>query len=185
MTTSKGVDVTLKLVGLTGLAGLSLVAPNAVQALDILLRRTTVPESDYGRIMKELRRQGLIDIHQQDERIEFILTPAGAYRLAKVTVGEIQILLPKYWDKKWRMVIFDIPVNKSVSRKYFTEHIQRLGFHMIQRSTWVYPYPCFTQITEVASYYNVLRYCSFIEISSIDELTTRRLVGHFKSILTK
>lgn len=183
MTTSKGVDSALNLIGLTGFAGISLVAPNAMQALSLLLRKTATPPSDYARIMKELRRQKLIEIFINDNEVVLALSPAGAYRLAKNTVDEIQIPKLKNWDKKWRMVMFDIPVGKSTSRKYFTSHLGNLDFYMLQRSTWIHPHPCFEQIAEIAGFYNVMRYCSFIEISNLDDLTARKLVHHFSPIL--
>lgn len=182
MTTRDGINAALKIIGLMGLAGTAVVAPNALQGLSLILKKSSAKKSDHNRILKELKRQGLVHITQKDDTISYTLTPAGAHRLQRVMVEEVRIPRPKKWDKKWRIVTFDIPVKQSAGRAAFTQHLQNLGFFMIQKSMWVYPYPCFEQIDKIAGHYNILRYCTLLEVGRLDELSTRRLLSRFKEL---
>lgn len=184
MKTKRAIDTALSVLGTAGLAGITIVAPNALQGLAPLLKRTPVKNSDYTRLLKELRRQGLVYITQSGGEVHYTLTPAGAYRLQEVIVDELVIPRPSKWDKRWRVVAFDIPVAKSRSRQKFVDKLQALDFTMLQKSLWVYPFPCFDQIEQLAGHYNVFRYCSLMEIDRLDELATRKLVRHFQSVLT-
>ena len=168
MQTKKAIVLTLKLLGVAGLAGVTIVAPNAMQALDIFLRKSSKSKiPNHKKLLNELRRQGLVHISQFDDEVSFTLTPAGIHRLQQSIVNELEIPRPKQWDKKWRVVTYDIPVRQSRQRQNFTSHLQNLGFFMLQRSLWIHPFPCFEQVEQLAGHYNVLRYCSLFEISKL------------------
>lgn len=185
MTTRETINGTLRVLGVAGFTGIVIVAPNATQGLSILLRRSAVKPDNYGRLLMELKRRGLVYIVAGDDNdYRYSLTPAGAHRLQKLGIDELNIPAPRKWDRKWRLVSFDIPVKQSRQRAYLTGHLQTLGFVMLQRSMWVHPFPCFEQIEKIAGYYNLLRYCSFMEIERLDSLSTKRLLKHFGQILT-
>ncbi|MBI1952101.1 hypothetical protein HYS42_00060 [Candidatus Saccharibacteria bacterium] len=182
--TKVALNTALKVVGVAGLSGITIAAPNALQALDLILEKSSASESDYVKLLKELKRQGLVIITPHGEEVRFNLTPAGAYRLQEIIIDELEIDKPSTWDKKWRLVTFDIPIKYSTQRKYFVDQLQNLGFVMIQRSLWVHPFPCFEQVELIGGHYNVLRYCSLMEISRLDDLSTRRLLLSFKDLLS-
>jgi CRISPR-associated endonuclease Cas2 len=99
-------------------------------------------------------------------------------------LDDINIEIPKKWDKKWRVVSFDVPANQSKQRAAFTQKLQKYNFIMLQKSVWVHPAPCFDQIEQLASYYNIMRYCTLLEVSRMDELTVKRLLGRYKMLKT-
>lgn len=183
MRTKKAIDVALAVLGAAGLAGVTIVAPNALQGLGPLLKRTSIKDSDHVRLLKELKRQGLVHITQSGGEVHYTLTPAGAYRLQEIIIEELAISRPNKWDKHWRMVAFDIPVTRSRSRQKFVEKLQALNFAMLQKSLWVYPFPCFDQVELLAGHYNVLRHCTLMEIGQLDELATRRLLRRYANLL--
>lgn len=183
MRTRDSIAVVLKILGLAGLAGTTIVAPNALQALSALLKKTAVKKSDYQKVMKDLKRQGLVHTFQERDSVTFSLTPAGAHRLQQIMVDELEIPKPTKWDKRWRLISFDIPVKYSRQRLLLTKHLQGLGLAMLQRSLWVHPFPCFEQVQQLAGHYNVLRYCAFMEVSRVDSLSAKRLSRLFASLL--
>ncbi len=165
------------------MAGMVLVAPNATQAISLFLRKTPAPKASHERILAELKRQGLVYISKDDDKIHFNLTNKGARRLQNLVISEIRIPIPKKWDKKWRVVTFDVPVKFNRSRQYFTAHLQSIGFFRLQKSLWIYPFPCFAELEQIAGHYNLLRYCDLFEITKMNELSTRRLLRHFNQLL--
>lgn len=183
MKTKQAINIALQVLGVAGLVGIVIVAPNALQGLAPLLKKTSIKDSDYARLLKELKRQGLVYITQSGGEIHYTLTPAGAYRLQEMVVDELVIPRPSKWDKRWRLVTFDIPVAQSRSRQKFVGKLQTLNFTMLQKSLWVYPFPCFDQIEQLAGHYNVFRYCNLMEVDRLDEVATRKLLRHFQSVL--
>lgn len=177
------VNEALKIIGSAGFSGLSLTASSASHGLALLLRKPATQQVNTSRLLYDLKRQALIDVTGQAGRIRYTLTPAGAYRLQELALNEIAIARPKKWDKRWRLVAFDVPVNQNRQRQKFVAKLQSLNFFMLQKSLWVHPFPCFSEIEEIASHYNVLRHCSLMEIAKTDETSARKLRHRFRQIV--
>lgn len=183
MDTGQLINSALQVLGVSGLAGVSVVAANPVQGLNRVLKKAPIKGADYVRLLKELKRQGLVHIGQKAGKIHYSLTPAGAYRLQEVIIDELAVPRPSKWDKRWQLVAFDIPVTQSRSRQKFVGKLQALNFTMLQKSLWVHPFPCFDQVEQLAGHYNVTRYCTFIEVSQLDKIATRRLLRRYADLL--
>lgn len=52
----------------------------------------------------------------------------------------------KTWDKKWRLVLFDVSMEDHQKRNAFRHLIKRLGAVKLQQSVWVYPYDCAEEV---------------------------------------
>lgn len=183
MTTKQGINDTLKLIGQNGFDGLSVSAASPLLALDRLLSSTPSSNADKTRILAELKRQQLATIKTQNGRVHFTISPDGARRLQALLIDEIDIPPIKKWDGKWRMVTFDVPVAQSKQRSLFTDHLKRMHFMMLQKSLWVHPAPCFEQVERIASHLNLLRYCTLMEVSKMDDISTKRLTQRFNAEL--
>ncbi|MBA3757487.1 hypothetical protein H0X09_01315 [Candidatus Saccharibacteria bacterium] len=179
MDTKTSINTTLKKVGEEGLSGVSVIAPSAILGLSIMLKESSAKDADFRRILTELKRQNLVNVTRSNEKFCYTLTPNGAHRLQQALIDEISIVIPNAWDKKWRVVSFDIPTKFSRQRAVFVRRLQDKGFMMLQKSMWVHPAPCFEQVEKLAGHYNILRYCSLFEVSRFDELSVRRLLRHF------
>ena len=179
MANREAINEALKIIGLVGFSGITVNAPNVSAGLRKLLRQSPARPTDMNRLLYDLKRRDLIEVFKEAGQITFTLTPAGAYRLQALQLEQIRIPIPKVWDKKWRLVAFDVPISSSRQRQEFVAKLQALNFFMLQKSLWVYPFPCFPQVEEIASYYNVRRYLSLIEISALDQTSARRLYQHF------
>lgn len=71
------------------------------------------------------------------------------------------------WDKRWRIVIFDIPSRMERQRHSFRNQLKRLGFKMIQRSIFVIPYPCEREIADICRKLSLFSYVDIILAESI------------------
>lgn len=183
MTTKEGIALALKAVGVMGLAGVTVVSPNASGAFARLLDDSLPDEPLRKRVFAELKRQKLIQIDTEQENIRITITPSGAYRLLALGADEVEIPYMKKWDNRWRLVCFDIPKGKNNERSYFNRRLHELNFTMIQKSMWVHPFECFDQIRIVTDYANLSRYVSVMEITKLDEVTTKRLMGIYGQLL--
>jgi DNA-binding transcriptional regulator PaaX len=51
-------------------------------------------------------------------------------------------LSEKVWDKKWRIVAFDIPQEHGHLRSRIRGVLKRAGFVLLQQSIWIFPHEC-------------------------------------------
>jgi len=85
-----------------------------------------------------LRNKGLLTFKSG----RYSLTSAGEKTLNTWQLSRYKISQPRKWDKKWRVIIFDIPEKRKGVRERVREVISSAGFHRLQDSVWVYPYDC-------------------------------------------
>lgn len=94
------------------------------------------------------------------------LLPKGIKRLEKIVLNNLSIARPKTWDKKWRVVIFDVPEIHEYARDSFRLKLVEMGFMQIQKSVYVYPFPCTDEITYISRKLKLEKYIT-IMISEI------------------
>ena len=100
-------------------------------------KKTSSRNSIYiarGRLLK----QGLIECRDGFLRI----TEEGKRFLRTADGGYTPISKPRRWDKKWRILIFDIREERRGLREKIRNTLISLGFKRLQDSVWVYPYDC-------------------------------------------
>ncbi len=95
----------------------------------------------------------------------YSLTQKGTKKVHKIIIDDIQIKNPKHWDGKWRLVIYDLPIRFKKARHAFRWKVKDLGFFQLQKSAWVYPYPCESEILFVADFFGVRKHIEILEIN--------------------
>lgn len=166
------VDGVLKLAVFGGVIFVGLAAPNAIQALDKPLKfyfkkmDARDREREIRKTLNYMRKNGLIN---KDYQHGLQITKKGQARAKKASLDDLKIPVPHKWDKKWRLVIFDIPEKSKSGRDALTRKIKQLGFRQLQKSVWIFPHPCRQEIEIVCSQYFVERYVTYIETSFIDK----------------
>lgn len=181
--TRKYIDNLLQLIGSEGFSGITISAKTVVLALAYIdtAQKWHCPR-EYSLIAAELRRQSLVTAQKTDDSIQLQLTVKGIHRVQRAQIEAIVIQPQEPWDNKWRMVLFDIPARKAESRYIFTSQLKRLGFVMVQRSMWVHPFPCFSEITQLVQYANLQSFVTMAEISRIDDSSLRRLIVRYPDL---
>lgn len=185
--TSATIDSILKLLVVGSVLSAGLVAPNLLRALDKPTSRffdkmdRRSRERELKRILYYMQRQKLISPRTKGYDHGLKITSKGKQRLASTNKQINFIPKPEKWDKKWRLVFYDIPEEKRKARVALTRKLNQLGFYQLQRSVWVYPYACRDEIMDISSGFDVNRYISYIETNHIDQ--QRLLINKFKSIM--
>lgn len=113
----------------------------------------------------------------KDGKIKIILTEKGREKALSYRIFEMEIKKPDAWDKKWRIVVFDIPETQKLKRDIFRMHLRNLHFFELQKSVFVHPYECFDEIEYITEYYKLRRYVRFIVAESVDNQL--HLKNHF------
>jgi|SRR3989338_3314724 len=69
------------------------------------------------------------------------ITEKGKRSFELMSAGK-HMTRPKKWDKKWRILIFDIREERKTLRNKVRTTLIAIGFKRLQDSVWVYPYEC-------------------------------------------
>lgn len=93
-----------------------------------------------------LKKQGLIKVESKNKQIYISLTRDGRKKAGIYQINNLKIGKPKKWDKKWRALIFDVAQLKRTYREALRGKLKELGFYQLQKSVWVHPFNCKTEI---------------------------------------
>ncbi len=129
----------LETVSLAGFMSIALVAPNVLKSMNKLGLIPNFRQEEYiASSASKLAKRGLLVF---DGR-KYCLTATGESLLRRWQLSDFKIEKPKRWDRKWRVIIFDIPEKKRKSRDQIRTLFKLAGFYLLQDSVWVYPYEC-------------------------------------------
>jgi len=122
----------------------------------------------------------------KEKLLEEKILPDGSYKLILTAKGKreakileilgnsINFKIPKRWDGKWRVVLFDIPEKDRVFRDILREHLHNLKFAKLQRSVFVSPHPFEKPIAELIEIYSAQPYVRIITAEKIDNETSMK-----------
>lgn len=173
----------LMILALGGVAFAGAVIPGIMKATSGSRRFRNYKKQQFKSAVNNLKRRKLIEIiSEKDDRVRVNLTSKGMKRVREFAFDNLSIPKPKKWDRKWRVVIFDIPTHPkklNIARNALREKIKELGFHKLQHSAWIYPYPCEDEILLVAEIFEVTKY---IEILTVEKLIHESKIKHAFSL---
>ncbi len=107
-----------------------------------------------------------------------VLTEKGNKKALTYNLDKMEIKEPEHWDKKWRMVLFDVPEKTRWIRDAFRHHLNQLGFYEFQKSVFIHPFDCQNEIDYLIEFYNARKFTRFIIADSLDN--ELHLKSHFK-----
>lgn len=125
-----------------GIVGLALVAPNTLRLLKYAPGMRAQYTSRISESLKRLEARGLLKIVNEHGIRNVTLTKSGEALLARLSIGNKKIKPPRKWDRRWRVVIFDIPEKRKAARDRLRLLLSSIGFEKLQNSVWVYPFEC-------------------------------------------
>jgi DNA-binding transcriptional regulator PaaX len=148
-------EIILKSLLVVGALSVAVMAPNALQIFKPLLKDKKKENFKYllNRKIFLLQKKGYIYFINRDGKKFATLAAKGKKEIDKYLLGDLQIKKPKKWDKKWRIVSFDVKNTRTPLRNLLRHHLKRLGFVQYQKSIWIHPYECEEVIIMMKSYF--------------------------------
>lgn len=125
-------------------------------------------KADYYKQLWRLEKQGYIKRYQKEKGRFAKLTKLGEKQALKYLSDDFFIVKPKKWDKKWHIVIFDIPNDKKNLRDVMRLKLKKLGFLQLQKSVFVYPFNCLNVIRSLKYIYGLSSYIQYIIAEDIE-----------------
>ena len=144
------------------LLGGAFVMPGAARAIYSLIAKKIAGEDTpeeraiKARKLKELAERRLITIRDvSGDKVEVTLTGAGKKLVKLYELDDMQLPKPAKWDKKWRVITYDIPSKQRRAGLALSKKFHQLGMFRLQKSIWVYPYDCKDDIDAICAIFSV------------------------------
>lgn len=154
---------------------LAAVSPGSASLLGIW---KSFSKRRFRQAIYRLRQQKFVKITGKGEQQTVIITIKGLNKSLSYRINNMRIKEPKKWDGKWRLVIFDIQDKKRRYRDIFRNKVKALGLWPLQKSVYVYPYPCFNQIEFLRQIFGVGLEVKYIVAQKIED--DEYLRNHFR-----
>lgn len=178
---AKKIAKTILLILAGGAAFITLAAfPGLAYLVNFLSKDERLKEVSRKRLRNSLyylKSRRYLAFKGIEDKIRLEITERGKKKILEYQFEEMKIPKPEHWDGKWRIVAFDIPEKKKLARDTLRRKFKELGFFKLQKSLFVYPYPCREEINLVVKIYEVESYIIFIETDYIDK--EKLLLKHF------
>lgn len=139
--------VILGTISTVGILGVTAVAPNALQALGMLMRPNGKKSRHFYTVENSRKRMVKNGLLEYTEKGFLKLTAKGEAKLRQLELHDYKLKKPKKWDKKWRILSFDVKEERKVLRDKIRRTLVSIGFVKMHKSVWVYPYDCEDLIT--------------------------------------
>ena len=102
-----------------------------------------------------------------DGSLVFELTQKGKLKTLTFVFENMKIER-KDWDRKWRLVIFDIPEKLRKGRDALRKKLRELGFYELQKSALVFPYECEDELEFIIEFFDLRPFVRVAILENID-----------------
>lgn len=133
-------------------------------------------ERELRRIVINMKAQGYL-AGEYEHGLQ--LTEKAKKRLAKNYVNNLRAKPHTVWDRKWRIIIYDIPETHQIARQALVVKLHKYGCFQLQKSTWITPFPCRDDIESITLYYDVDKYVTYFEAINLDN--PKPLISRFQN----
>ncbi len=147
----------LRVLMAVGALGMIFLFPGVGPAIGcIMLGDRKYPCDRTKFTLSRLARQKYVSIRENSDGTTTVtITKRGMVRALTYELDNLQIVKPKKWDKKWRVVVFDVPEKHKRLRDIFRVRLCQIGLYQLQESVYVSPYPCFDEVEFLRELYGV------------------------------
>ncbi|OGE74198.1 MAG: hypothetical protein A3I07_03145 [Candidatus Doudnabacteria bacterium RIFCSPLOWO2_02_FULL_42_9] len=151
-----------------GILAVVIVAPGMAEIFRQYDLYKKYSKTQIDRSFKGLENSRMVSIGQEGDKTVIKLTKKGKEKWLKFKIDDMKIKPQKKWDRKWRLVTYDIPVEFNNNRKEFTRKLGEIGFELVQKSLWACPYPCEDEVDFLKEIYEIRPFVRLITAEEID-----------------
>lgn len=130
-----------------------------------------IDQRNFNRSVRVLCATKLLkEVQSRNGTFRLILTEEGKRQARRWSIfgRSLAFRKPKTWDRKWRLVMFDIPERKRAFRDILRDHLYALQFRQLQQSVFVSPYPFEKQLLELVDLYGAGRHVRVVTATELD-----------------
>jgi len=134
----------LAAVAVTGTLALGMLAPNIFSALPGIMGKNRYKLAFQARTAaSRLAIKGYVRFVEKNGKKRMEITDSGRRAIGlEEQKAALAAQHGKRWDKRWRLVMFDIPQHRRRDRDRLRGEMRACGFLRLQDSVWIFPYDC-------------------------------------------
>lgn len=166
----RAIDV-LRVLAKAADRGLVLLAkPDDPAAVEYFFHGTGPLTWQTKRMVKRFEKQRYATVTEEANGIvKVVITRRGKERALSYQLESMELVPQASWDRRWRVVIFDIPNSAKRVRDIFRIRLKQLGLYRLQESVYVSPHPCFDEIDFLRELYGVPFTVRYLLAEKIEE----------------
>lgn len=165
--------VLVLLIGAGVLAALAL-APGIGAALKLIDPNPRKAMQKAERSLRSLVRGGKVVKTSSGYRV----TKDGELELVRRKFKRYQFPTTFVWDKKWRVICFDIPEKRKYVRHILQQKLAEIGCYRMQDSVFVSPHKCADILKLAHDAFYLHKYVRGMVVTQVDD--EQALLGRFK-----
>lgn len=140
-----------------------------------------INRTSLNRAIRSLYKSKLVGTKtEKNGTFTLILSKNGERIALSYNLEKMKIKIPTNWDKKWRVVMFDVPERLKKVRESLRYHLRNIGFCELQKSVFIHPFPCDDEIEYITEFYNARQHIRFLLVEEVDN--NLDLKKHFQLI---
>lgn len=155
-------------LGVTAGVAIFLLSPFGLHFLVKGAIQAAFRKQDFSREIQRLRKRGYVALTKRPDGWVVKLLKKGKRKLRNAQLETMKLPKASKWDKKWRLLIFDIPEKFRIARDLLRMKLKELGMYNIQRSVFAYPYDCRGELAFISQHFGVDKYTTYAEVSYSD-----------------
>ncbi|MCG2690413.1 hypothetical protein L6252_04035 [Candidatus Parcubacteria bacterium] len=125
-------------------------------------------EKKIAKTIARLNKNKLVILSKENGLLRVKLSEKGLRKVKEIEFDGMEIQKPKHWDKKWRLVTFDIPdTTKRPARDALRKKLKKLNFYPLQKSVFIHPYPCEKEIQILCELFEIWPYVNILLVEKI------------------
>jgi len=120
----------------------------AIPAAQLIKKEDKNKRRKIQKNISYLRSKKLISTSSNTGGAKIRLTKSGEKFVKKYYVSTHinAVAIPKKWDGRWRVILYDVPAGDRLKRDALRYFIKKLNMQQMQKSVWVYPFDCAEQV---------------------------------------
>lgn len=148
---------------------------------DFLTLKIPHEDSTLRKEFSLLKKEGFISFKLHYRKPCPILSTKGKLEI------KTHLAFKKYgpWDKKWRVVIFDLPERERKYRLLLVEKLTEIGFAPLSRGAYISPFSLLSVAQKMANYWGINQHLSLLTVEKINNDKNITECWNLKEINTK
>lgn len=151
-----------------GFVTFAIAMPNAVQLFKYFKPNDWKERARIKKSVSRLEQMGHIKKRGGVNEV-FVLTEKGREKAMLYAIEKMKIASQKRWDKKWRIVMFDVPEKKMQARRAINFALKRLGCVQYQKSIFITPFPCEKEIDFVGECFGIRDHIRIVVADEVEQ----------------
>lgn len=131
------------------------VIPQIIRYAKYKKKQKEIEKRKFYNAFYKLKAKGFVKIQQEGKQIYVSLTKEGKKWAGKYQIDDLKIKKPWRWNKKWHLLIFDIPDKHKIKREALRGKLKELGLFQLQKSVWICPYEFKKEIEVLRSFFGL------------------------------